>query len=95
MRNALDRINGLLGRLIFRAAGVGCGLIAVACGYAAYWHVENRDQDYAVVGALLFALATVAALAVMRFCFSRNRTLVEALDAMEDPSPDLTPRGSR
>ena len=91
MRNALDQINGLLGRLIFRAVGVGCALIAIACAYAAYWHVENREQDYAAVGAVLFGLATVAALAVMRFCFSPRRTLVEALDAMEDESPDLTP----
>ena len=95
MRNALERINGLLGRLIFRAVGVGCALIAIACAYAAYWHVENRDQDYAVVGAILFALAAVAALAVMRFCFSAKRTLVEALDAMEDPAPNLTPRRRR
>lgn len=88
MRDALEQLNGFVGRLVFRAVGLGCALIAVACAYAAYWHIENWGRDYALVGAALFTLAAAAALWVMLLCFSRKRTLVEALDAMEDPVPD-------
>lgn len=83
MARWIDRLDGFLGRLIFRVVGLLCGIIALACGYAAWWHIEHWDADSSLVPTILFGLATIGAASVIPFCFSRNRRLVEALDAME------------
>jgi hypothetical protein len=84
----IDRLDGFLGRLIFRVVGLLCGIIALACGYAAWWHIEHWEADGSWLPAVLFGLATIGAASVIPFCFSRNRSLVEALDAMEDSVAD-------
>lgn len=87
MARQLDRLDGFLGRLVFRTVGLLCGVIALVCGYAAWWQVQNWSLDYGWVPVILFGLAAIAAASVIPFCFSRNRRLVEALDAMEDEVP--------
>lgn len=83
MADRLQRIDGFLGRLVFRAIGVGCAIVALACGYAAWWHLENRGDIGSIVPAVLFGVAAIGAASCVPYCFSRNRSFVEALDAME------------
>lgn len=92
MAGLLDGIDGLLGRLVFRAAGLVCLLISAACLYAAWWHVERRDTVEWLVPTILFGLAALGAAAVVPYCFSRRRRFIEALDAMESEVPDMRRR---
>jgi hypothetical protein len=78
-----ERLNGFLGRLLFRAAGLMCGVVALVCGYAAWWHIEHWDPKLSLVPTILFGIAALAAASCVPYCFSRKRTFVEALDAME------------
>lgn len=92
MTGLFDRIDGFLGRLLFRAAGLILLLIAFTCLYVAWWHVERRDTVDWLLPSILFGLAAVAAAAVVPYCFSRRRSFIEALDAMESEVPDMQPR---
>jgi hypothetical protein len=92
MAKRLDRVDGFLGRLVFRAFGLLCALIALVCGYAAWWHAEHRVPDMSLVPTLLFGLAALAAASVIPYCFSRDRKFIEALDAMEGGGADLPRR---
>lgn len=92
MAHWLDRVDGFIGRVIFRAVALLCGVIALICAYAAWWQVEHWDPRNGWLPVILFALAAVAAASVIPFCLSRKRRLVEALDAMESDVPDLSRR---
>ncbi len=92
MARIFERIDGFLGRLLFRAAGLICLIIAATCLYVAWWHVERRETIDWLVPSILFALAGIAAAAVVPYCFSRKRSFIEALDAMESEVPDMQPR---
>lgn len=88
MADRFQRIDGFLGRLVFRAVGAGCAIVAIVCGYAAWWHLDNRGEIGSVVPFLLFSLAAIAAASCVPYCFSRKRSFVEALDAMEGSVAD-------
>lgn len=77
-----DRVDGFLGRVLFRAFGLLCGIIALVCAYAAWWHI-SRGNPHSFVPPIMFGIAALGAAACVPYCFSRKRTLVEALDAME------------
>lgn len=94
MAQWMDRLDGFLGRLMFRAFGLLCAVVAIVCGYAAWWHVERWDPDISLAPTILFSVAALAAAACVPYCFSRKRSLVEALDAMEGGVGDQ-PRGPR
>ena len=87
MAHWADRIDGYLGRLLFRAFGLLCAVIAMATAYGA-WNHFSAGRPYGWTPVLLFALAAVAAAGCVPFCFSRRRRFVEALDAMEDGVAD-------
>ena len=78
-----DRLDGFLGRLVFRAFGLLCGVVALVCGYAAWWQIEHWNPQYGWVPVILFGLAAIAAASCVPHCFSRRRSFVEALDAIE------------
>ena len=82
MAKRFDRIDKAVGRLVFRAVGCVSAVVALVCGYAAWWHVA-RGLPHSLVPPLMFAAVALAAAACVPYCFSRNRTLGEALDAME------------
>jgi hypothetical protein len=82
VRERLEELNRALGRLVFRFFGLGCALIAIACGYAAWWELA-RGAPNSWVPPVLFALGALAAASCVPYCFSGKRTLDEALDAME------------
>lgn len=78
----VQRVDGFLGRLVFRAFGFLCAVIAMATGYAAWSHLaEGRPHGWAPV--IMFGIAALAAASVVPYCFSRKRSFAEALDAME------------
>lgn len=83
MSDRLQRVDAFLGRLVFRAVGAGCAIVALVCGYAAWWHLDNRGEIGSIVPFVLFALAAAGAASCVPYCFSRKRSFVEALDAME------------
>ncbi len=87
MAGKLDRLDGFLGRLVFRAAGVACGIVALVCGYAAWWHIDHWSPG-SLVPTILFGVAALAAGSCVPYCFSRKRRFVEALDAMEGGTGD-------
>ena len=92
MAGLFDRVDGFLGRLVFRAAGLMCLLISLACIYAAWWHVERREAVEWLWPLILFGLSALAVAAVVPDCFSSRRSLIEALDAMESDVPDMQRR---
>ena len=91
MRHRLDRIDGLLGRMFFRAVGLLCTIVGLACAIAVLWHLTHWN-DYSLVAALMFAVAGLAALSAVPYCFASNRSLGEALDVMEGGTGDPSRR---
>lgn len=78
----MERVDGFLGRLVFRAVGVGCMMISLATGYAAWSHI-SEGSPYGLAPVIMFGVASLLALSVVPYCFSRKRSFAEALDAME------------
>lgn len=83
MAGRFDRIDSALGRLVFRAFGWLCAIVALVCGYAGWWHFSHWNPDFSYVPAILFGIAALAAASCVPYCLSRKRTFGEALDAME------------
>ena len=82
MAHWADRLDGFLGRLIFRTVGLLCALIALGTAYGAWNHVA-AGRPYGWTPVLLFGMAAVAAASCVPFCFSRRRSFGDALDSME------------
>jgi hypothetical protein len=78
----VQRIDGFLGRLVFRAFGVLCGIIALVAGYAAWSHV-SEGLPHGWAPAIMFGVVALTAALTVPYCFSRKRNFAEALDAME------------
>lgn len=90
----VGRVDGFLGRLLFRMLGLICAAIAVGTAYAA-WNHFSAGRPYGWTPVILFLLAAIASSIAVPFCFSRQRTFGEVLDAMEDSTPDMTRRDPR
>ena len=82
MARFVDRVDGFLGRLVFRTVGVVCAVVALIGVYAVWSHLSDW-QDYSLVPTILFAALAIAAGSCAPYCFSRRRNFAEALDAME------------
>lgn len=89
--DGVQRVDGFLGRLVFRAVGLLCLIVAVGAGYGA-WSQVAAGRPYGWTSVLLLGLIAVAFGSCVPFCFARKRTFAEALDAMEDSVPDMTRR---
>lgn len=87
----VERVDGFLGRLVFRGVGLLCAVIALGTAYAAWNHV-SAGRPFGWTPVILFAVMAVAAGICVPFCFSRRRTFGEALDAMEGSVPDRRDR---
>jgi hypothetical protein len=83
-----ERLDGFLGRLLFRAVGLLCAIVAAVCAYAAWWHIGHWNATESLVPTILFSVAALASASIIPYCFSRNRSFVEALDAMEGGAGD-------
>jgi len=82
MSRTIGWLDRTLGRLVFRAVGLMCAIVALVCAYALWSHISDW-RDYSLVPAILFSVAAIAAGSAVPYCFSRKRTFAEALDAME------------
>ena len=69
----LRRLDGILGRLVYRAFGLG--LVALAVGTAI--GVWNAVAAADAVGTLVMGGATAAFGALATYCFSRRRRLTD------------------
>ena len=83
---------GRLGRLFFRALGILCALAALAGLAGIVWVIRNWDGRDSAVGLALLLLYGGVMSWCAAHCFSRQRTLIEALDALE--GVPLDPRQS-
>lgn len=92
--DGVGRVDGFLGRLLFRTLGLICVAIAIGTAYAAWNHL-SAGRPYGWTPVILFIVAAAAATVALPWCFSKRRTLGEALDAMEDSTPDMTRRDPR
>ena len=90
----VGRVDGFMGRLAFRAIGLICAAIAIGTAYAA-WNHYSAGRPYGWTPVILFGLIAVASAIAVPFCFSRQRTFGEALNGMEDSTPDMTKRDPR
>ena len=91
MAGRFDRIEGFLGRMFFRAAGVVCALVVLGSAFGA-WNHYSAGRPFGWTPIILFALLSIAAGSCVPYCFSRNRTFGEALDAMEGGAGDTRRR---
>jgi len=89
MARWMDRLDGILGRLLFRAVGLACAMAALICAYAVWWHIDHWNPDFSLVPTMMFAVAALAAGSCVPYCFSRQRSFGEALDAMEGGTGDV------
>lgn len=90
----VERVDGFLGRLVFRAIGLLCAVIALGTAYGA-WSQLSAGRPYGWTPVVLFGLLAIASGSCVPFCFSRRRTFGEALDAMEGSVADLPRRPPR
>ena len=88
MSGRFDRLDRMLGRMLFRGVGLVCLLAALGTGYGAWSHFA-AGRPYGWTPVVLFAVAALAAASCVPYCFSRGRTFGEALDAMEGSAGDL------
>lgn len=90
MAKRLDWLDRALGRLVFRVFGVAFAVVAFICLHAAFRHATDWYAG-SMAPAVIFGLIAVAFGSVVPYSFSRNRTLTEALDAMEGGIGDRPP----
>jgi hypothetical protein len=94
MAGIVEGVDRTLGRLIFRAVGLVCAAVTLVCAYVA-WRYLSEWQEESLAPVIMFSIAAVAAGSAVPFCFSRKRTLGEALDAMEGGVADAPRKKDR
>jgi hypothetical protein len=88
--NVFERIDGFLGRLVFRAIGCVTALITLAAVWAAFDSATPWEGGKTLAALLMFGAGAVIAGCVTRWCFSRERTFgdfIGAVDGDETDSP--------
>ena len=89
-----ERIDGFLGRLVFRAIGCVTALITLAAVWAAFGSSTPWEGGKSLAALLMFGAGAVIAGCVTRWCFSRERTFGDFIDAVEGDDSD-TPLSER
>ena len=88
MARWMDRLDGFLGRLFFRAVGLICAVVSAICIYTVWWHLNHWNPEYSLWPTIMFSLVALAGASVVPHCLSRRRTFGEALDTMEGGAGD-------
>lgn len=83
-----EKLDAMLGRLVYRATGIVCLFVALICFHAAYGHLRNWHSEDSLIPTVLFGLVAIASACAVPYCFSRKRTFSEALDAVEGGAGD-------
>ena len=81
MATMSDRLEALA-RLLFRALGTLCALAALGSLAGIIWVLRNESGGEAVAAIAMFVVAGGLATWCALHCFSRKRTLEEALDSL-------------
>jgi hypothetical protein len=95
MANLGERIDGFLGRLVFRAIGCVTAFITLAAVWAAYDSATPWEGGKSLAALLMFGVGAVLAGSVTRWCFSRERTFGEFIAAVEGDDTDNAPAERR
>ncbi|MGH6897336.1 MAG: hypothetical protein ACREJ5_12460 [Geminicoccaceae bacterium] len=88
MANVFERIDGFLGRLVFRAIGCVTALITLAALWAAFDSATPWEGSKSLAALLMFGAGAVIAGCVTRWCFSRERTFGDFIAAVEGDDTD-------
>ena len=88
MANAFARIDGFLGRLVFRALGCVTALITLAALWAAFGSARPWDGGKSLAAVVMFGAGAAIAGYVTRYCFARERTLGDFVDMVDGGETD-------
>ena len=88
MANVFARIDGFLGRLVFRAIGCVTALITLAALWAAFGSSRPWEGGKSIAALLMFGAGAVIAGYVTRYCFARKRTFGDFIDALDGDEAD-------
>ncbi len=91
MANVFARIDGFLGRLVWRAIGCVTAFITLAALWAAFDSATPWNGGTSLVALLMFGTGAVIAGAVTRWSFSRERTFGDFIAAIEGDDTDTVP----
>ena len=95
MANVFARIDGFLGRLVWRAIGCVTAFITLAALWAAFDSVTPWNGGTSLAALLMFGTGAVIAGAVTRRSFSRERTFGDFIAAIEGDDTDTVPERRR
>ena len=79
----MEKVDRLLGKIIFRITGSLCLVIAIACLYALCRHWVEWNSESSLVPFVLIVLVGIGSVIAIPYCYSRKRILSEALEAIE------------
>jgi hypothetical protein len=95
MANVFERIDGFLGRLVFRMIGCVTALITLAALWAAVGSAKPWEGGKSLAALLMFGAGAVIGGRVTRYCFSRERTFGDFIDAVDGEETDTARRRRR
>jgi hypothetical protein len=93
--NVFARIDGFLGRLVWRAIGCVTAFMTLAALWAAFDSATPWNGGTSVAALLMFGTGAVIAGAVTRWSFSRERTFGDFIAAIEGDDSDTVPERRR
>jgi hypothetical protein len=86
--NVFARIDGFLGRLVWRPIGCMTAIITLAAVWAAYHSVTPWNGSTSLAALLMFGPGAVIAGFVTRWCFARERTFGDFIAAVDGNDTD-------
>ena len=90
-----ERIDGFLGRLVFRFLGLVAAGITLAATYAAYQNLMNAEGAKSIVAFVMFGAGAAIAGFTTRYCFSGKRTFGDFIRAIEGNDAEAGPERPR
>ena len=91
MANVFQRIDGFMGRLVFRAIGCVTASDHARCTLGRVRQREAWEGGKSLAALLMFGAGALIAGCVTRCCFSRERTFGDFIDALEGDDTDTAP----
>jgi hypothetical protein len=93
--NVFARIDGFLGRLVWRAIGCVTACITLAALWAAFGSATPWNGVRSLAALLMFGAGAVLAGWVTRWCFAPERTLGDLVAAIDGDETDTAPERRR
>jgi hypothetical protein len=95
MANVFERIDGFVGRLVFRAIGCVTALITFAALWAAFDSAKSWKGAGSLAALVMVGAGAVVAGCATRYCFSRERTFGDFIEAVDGDEADTARHGRR